>query len=424
MAFIANPSWDTFNDAANNLVSGTKELFTGKTKKQQDDERLTELDALIQTTKNIIKNPEEAKKIAEANLALAKKEYEDKNKAVKDLKKAYDDEKDTTKKQAALQKLKLAEQAEDAAKTKKSVAADMVQKTNKATGMFGYSETAKNLDIKNLKAFEETRAKLASGGGASGSSASGAASGGGGGASSLSGGSTISSSNAQLAAAGLRLKQGDTQKAGAKIDPKLLEMAEKAQKNIPGFNYFSAFNDDYHQENTPNSRHTKGLAFDFTVNPGRGLNKPSKEQSDLIIDLLKGYGAENVKNEYEDTSGKFRTGGHFHAELPLPKAYDGGVFDGPKGGFPVELHGREAIVPMPNPGDKISIDKAQKDSTTSATKGALSSVVADSTTSTKDNSSTILMDLYTMMEEKFDDLIDKMDTNNKYTDKILKYSQV
>ena len=87
------------------------------------------------------------------------------------------------------------------------------------------------------------------------------------------------------------------------------------------------------------------------------------------------------------------------------------------------MHGREAIVPLPNPGDKLAIDKAQKDSTKSASKGALSSVVAD-TTSSSSNDSAILMDLYSMMEEKFDDLIDKMSTNNNYTNKLLKYSQV
>jgi hypothetical protein len=88
------------------------------------------------------------------------------------------------------------------------------------------------------------------------------------------------------------------------------------------------------------------------------------------------------------------------------------------------LHGREAIIPLPNPNDKISIDRTQKDSS-SVTKGALSSVVADNNTSSmKDNSYSMLSDLYSMMEQKFDDLIDKVSTNNNYTNKLLKYSQV
>ena len=416
MKFIGDPS-GTLQDTVDNIKANTKEFFTGKTKQQQDAEELVQINARMKTLKNMLKNPEEAKKIAEDDLKLAKKEYEDKEKALTELNVAYNKEKDINKKREIEQKQILAMDAVEAARKKKNLAEKASQDTD--LGIFGYTGLNRSADEGELKALEARKARLTAGGATSG--ASGGSVGGGGGASALSGGSYISSSNAQLAAAGLRLKQGDTQKAGAKIDPKLLEMAEKAQKNIPGFNYFSAFNDDYHQENTPNSRHTKGLAFDFTVNPGRGLTKPTKEQSDLIIGLLKSYGAENVKNEYEDTSGKFRTGGHFHAELPLPKAFDGGVFDGPKGGYPVELHGREAIIPMPNPGDKLSIDKAQKDG--SVSKGALSSIVADNTTNSN-NGSSILIDLYSMMEEKFDDLIEKMDTNNKYTDKILKYSQV
>ena len=403
---------------AGHPIDSIKDFFTGKTKAQRDAEELQEVSNKIEGLKKALGNPDEAKKLAEDNLKLAKKEFEEKDKAVTDLNIAYNKERDINKKKEIEQKQILAEDAREAARRKKEMAETSLSDAEKVK-RFNNPEKFKQ----ELMGLEARQKELKAGGATSGASAGsvGGSVGGGGGASALSGGSVISSSNAQLAAAGLRLKQGDTQKAGAKIDPKLLEMAEKAQKNIPGFNYFSAFNDDYHQENTPNSRHTKGLAFDFTVNPGRGLTKPTKEQSDLIIGLLKSYGAENVKNEYEDTSGKFRTGGHFHAELPLPKAFDGGVFDGPKGGYPVELHGREAIIPMPNPGDKLSIDKAQKDG--SVSKGALSSIVADNTTNSN-NGSSILIDLYSMMEEKFDDLIEKMDTNNKYTDKILKYSQV
>lgn len=240
-------------------------------------------------------------------------------------------------------------------------------------------------------------------------------------------GSVQATSLDQLKAAGLKMesKTGDLQQSGAKVDPVLIEIAKRVQAGTPGFQSFTGFNDRYHQENTPESRHTKGLAFDMVVGLEPGTSKPGKEYDKNIQKAIYAAGGKygiNVKNEYEDPS-KQATGGHYHVELPL-KAYDGGVFDGPKAGYPVELHGREAIVPLPNPGDKLSIDKAQKDSTKSASKGALSSIVADTTTSSKDNGSAILMDLYSMMEEKFDDLIDKMNTNNNYTNKLLKYSQV
>ena len=438
------------------------ETFTGKDKSQRDAEELIKkqkelksVDERIKSLKDSTENPEKAKKLADEKFKLAEQELKLKEQAVAELNKkmalgnwkpgATEEE----KRLQAKEKEKLAIQGAAIYKEQQEAKAryDLAKKAvdDNDTGFFGKSIESKKKELADLekkklgltnettKLEQQVKSNPASttaagfaktygsspaydmatkGGGASS------------GASTHSGGSIISS-NAQLKEAGLRVKHGDVQKEGAIIDPKLLEMAKLTQQNVPGFNYFSGFNDVYHQEKTPNSRHTKGLAFDFTVNPGRGLSKPTKEHSDLIIDLLKGYGAENVKNEYDDTSGKFRTGGHFHAELPLPKAYDGGIFDGPKGGFPVELHGREAIVPLPNPGDKISIDKAQTDSTTSTTKSALSSVVADNnTTSSKDNSSAILMDLYSMMESKFDDLIDKVSTTNTYTNKLLKYSQV
>lgn len=227
----------------------------------------------------------------------------------------------------------------------------------------------------------------------------------------------------QLKAAGLHMdsKTGDLQQSGAKIDPLLIEIAKQVQASTPGFKSFTGFNDRYHAENTPESRHTKGLAFDMVVGLEPGASKPGKEYDKNIQKAIYAAGGKhgvNVKNEYEDPS-KQATGGHYHVELPL-KAYDGGIFDGPKAGYPVELHGREAIVPLPNPGDKLAMNKAQKDG--SAKKGALSSVVADNTTATSSNDSAILIDLYSMMEQKFDSLIDKMDKNNNYTNKLLKYS--
>ena len=240
-----------------------------------------------------------------------------------------------------------------------------------------------------------------------------------GGASMLAGGSTLSSSNEQLKDAGLRIKSGDVQAPGSKIDPKLLEIAKQVQANIPGFNYFSGFNDQYHQENASSSQHTKGLAFDFTVNPGRGKSKPSKEDSENIIKMLKDMGIDSVINEYDNPSAK-ATGGHFHAELNMPGAYDGGLFDGPKAGYPVELHGREAIVPLPDPSSKISVETPA-----AAGKNSLNSVLSnDISTSTSNMSSKILENLYDLMEMKFDELITASRESNDISDKLLKYSQV
>ena len=234
-------------------------------------------------------------------------------------------------------------------------------------------------------------------------------------------GAAISSSNAQLKDAGLHLKSGDVQAQGSKVDPNLIEIAKQVQANIPGFMYFSGFNDQYHQENSPKSKHTDGLAFDFTVNPGRGKTKPAKEDSEKIMSMLQSMGLSNVINEYDNPSAK-ATGGHFHAELAMPKAYDGGVFDGPAAGYPVEMHKREAIVPLPDPSSKISVETPAA----AANKAPLSSVLTtDTNSSTASNmSSQILEDLYNLMEDKFDSMIATIKDGNDISDKLLKYSRV
>jgi ribosomal protein L16/L10AE len=64
---------------------------------------------------------------------------------------------------------------------------------------------------------------------------------------------------------GLNIKAGDVQANNAKISPKLIELAKAIQGGVPGFGYFSSFNDKFHNENAPSSMHTQGLAVDFTV---------------------------------------------------------------------------------------------------------------------------------------------------------------
>jgi hypothetical protein len=403
-------TWDTINAAGKKLESNLVEMFTGKDQKQQDAERLVALDLQIKTLKDIVKNPEEAKKIAEENLKLAKREYEQKNEQVKQLKKAYDDEKDLAKKQEALKKLKLAEQEAELAKNKKDNSKNALFETEKRNGFLGYPSIMKNQDKDTLAGLEANRAKLVGGG--TGSSGQKFGSG-----SSMGSVGSVSTTSAQLKDAGLMLKQGDVQAESSKIDPKLIELAKQVQATAPGFMYFSGFNDNYHQENTPNSRHTKGLAFDMVVNPGRGKSKPSKEDDERIQKAIYAAGSQygvNVKNEYEDTSGKFRTGGHYHVELPLPRAFDGGIFNGPKSGYPVELHGREAIVPLPNFGDNVSVNSQSG----GASKNSLSNVMGDSSSS---NDFTMMMgDMFSMMENKLDDMIDKLNTGNNYSDKLVK----
>jgi len=149
-----------------------------------------------------------------------------------------------------------------------------------------------------------------------------------------------------LASAGLTIKQGDVQAAGSSVSPRLIALAKQIQSQVPGFSYFSGFNDRFHQENAPASAHTRGLAADFTVNP-----PPTREQGQAIVNQLKSMGFAKVLDEYNNPSAK-STAGHFHAAI---QAANGGVFAGPRSGYNAVLHGTEAIVPLPD-GRKIPVE--------------------------------------------------------------------
>ena len=214
--------------------------------------------------------------------------------------------------------------------------------------------------------------------------------------------------------AGLILKKGDVQKEGASIDPRLIEIAKQVQARVPGFMQFTGFNDQFHNENAPSSLHTTGRAFDFTVN-----RKPTVEEGKKIKDIMTSLGIDYAIDEYNNPS-KRSTAGHFHGQInDKPKAYDGGVFEGPIGGFDVELHGREAVVPLPNPDSIIKVADGKPN------KEPLSSVMNNSTTqpaAMMDNS--IMMDLMGMLANKLDDMISALETGNDTSEKILQYSQV
>jgi hypothetical protein len=95
--------------------------------------------------------------------------------------------------------------------------------------------------------------------------------------------------------------------------------------------------------------------------------------------------------------------------------------DGPASGYPVEgtMHGREAIIPL-NPDSIIS---KLINSSESQIKQEMNNNITTNT-STQDNTSQIMADLYTMMEEKFDTMIDILEDGNDHTEKLVKFSAV
>ena len=98
----------------------------------------------------------------------------------------------------------------------------------------------------------------------------------------------------------------------------------------------------------------------------------------------------------------------------IPKAMGGGVFSGSSGGYPVMLHEREVAVPLPDPSSKIRIETPNKE--------PLSSVIADNSVSTSTSTTTnaMMTGIFEMMSSKMDDMIDKLDRGNGYSDKLVK----
>jgi SLT domain-containing protein len=140
-----------------------------------------------------------------------------------------------------------------------------------------------------------------------------------------------------LAGLGLKMKAGDVQAEGAGISPDLIQLAQSIQSNLPGFSYFSGFNDKFHNESASGSKHTQGRALDFALNYA-----PTKEQGAQIVSQLKSMGANFVLDEYNNPSSK-ATAGHIHAEIP---AYaNGGLVMKPQIAM-IGEKGPEAVVPL------------------------------------------------------------------------------
>jgi hypothetical protein len=141
---------------------------------------------------------------------------------------------------------------------------------------------------------------------------------------------------------GLKIKKGDVQANDSGVSTTLLDLAQQIQASVPGFAYFSGFNDLYHQGKDDPSKHKEGLALDFALS-----SPPSVEEGSQLAGMLKGLGASYVKDEYNGSS-KNKKGGHIHAEV---SAANGAILSGPAGGYRPNLtmHGTEAIIPLNSP---------------------------------------------------------------------------
>lgn len=144
------------------------------------------------------------------------------------------------------------------------------------------------------------------------------------------------STEQELRDAGIKIKYGDVQREGSKIQQNLIDIAQQIQESVPGFRHFSSFNDRYHQDR--NSLHNQGRALDFVLNKDR----ISKEEGEKIAAMIRSMGASSVRDEYNDPSDG-ATGPHIHVEVPAMAK--GGVTEG------VSIAGEagpEAVVPLPD----------------------------------------------------------------------------
>lgn len=140
--------------------------------------------------------------------------------------------------------------------------------------------------------------------------------------------------------AGLNIRNRPEATGGGQATPELISTAKAIQELFPDAT-FSALNDVYHQENSPNSKHTVGRALDFFLSPA---NTPTREQAAEIKKQLQQLpGVTKVRDEYyADKDINTTRGSHFHVEM-----LNGGIATGPKQGYQAMLHGTEAVVPLP-----------------------------------------------------------------------------
>lgn len=132
----------------------------------------------------------------------------------------------------------------------------------------------------------------------------------------------------------LRYKQGNKSFGGRSVVESIgggsteqgTIMLAKAMQDALGSDlyHFGAFNDVYHQQKSPNSKHTKGLAFDMTLasNGQKATEAQGRKMAPAIIQQIEQKlqsaglkkGQYKILDEYNKPSSK-ATAGHIHVEF-------------------------------------------------------------------------------------------------------------
>jgi len=137
-------------------------------------------------------------------------------------------------------------------------------------------------------------------------------------------------------------------------------------------------------------------------NYARALDLNSQQVNEMdAMGLLSKYGFSRVKGDPP------------HIEM----ARFGGMFDGPESGYPVMLHGKEAVIPQQQlEAIKSILEKVTKESLPNL-------IPTPGVNSVQDESINVLKDLYDVMSEKLDAIVDKLSSGNDTREELLQYSR-
>ena len=215
-------------------------------------------------------------------------------------------------------------------------------------------------------------------------------------------------------------KSGKSTSVNEKFAPQFQSLIDYLDKTGYEINSLGGFVDrDVRGKPGTKSIHAHGAAIDInpSTNPlGTTLvtDMPS-DISSVAAGLGLGWGGnwKSRKDAMHFSAAKSEGGS-------LLKARNGGMFDGPSSGYDVELHGREMVIPAPDVskvfGDKDNVAKQE-----------LSSVFNQQNTNTTQSNDAATVDmlakLMEMMEEKMDDMIDKLSDSHSTQEQLLKYSK-
>lgn len=218
----------------------------------------------------------------------------------------------------------------------------------------------------------------------------------------------------------------DTQRAGAEVDTRLINAAQKlTQADLSPFTLrnITALNDNYHQRfNWKNNPHKEGRAIDFTLN-----KTPSPKEFERLKPKLTALGFDTIKDRYNNFNAGTDSGRHIHAEfdkLTREGLEKGGIVMGSKQGFPAKLHGNEIVVPLDPNSVLAELGKKSAEQIKTEMSVAEKSFKTETTTEAISDMGRMNRQLMEMLSGKLDDVIRKLETSNDTQDKLLRHTQV